>query len=102
MQDSAHIFTGSFHVFVCHDLCLVFKHLHLSGMRGEGARSDVPGLQGMEYSRRETEIIKNILWPVLAALRDIHRVGIVHRDVKPANLLVSICIHLCICRRCWE
>jgi len=39
--------------------------------------------------QRQTEVIKNILWPVLAALRDMHRVGIVHRDIKPANLLVA-------------
>ena len=43
----------------------------------------------MEDGKRQTLIIKNILWPVLAALRDMHRVGIVHRDIKPANLLVN-------------
>mmetsp|Transcript_27018 Transcript_27018/g.66635 ORF Transcript_27018/g.66635 Transcript_27018/m.66635 type:complete len:288 (+) Transcript_27018:42-905(+) len=43
----------------------------------------------MEYGKRETLVIKNVLWAVLAALRDLHRVGIVHRDVKPANLLVA-------------
>jgi serine/threonine protein kinase len=43
----------------------------------------------MEDGRRQTTIIKSILWPILAALRDMHRVGIVHRDIKPANLLVN-------------
>jgi hypothetical protein len=39
--------------------------------------------------KRQTLIIKNIVWPILAALRDMHRVGIVHRDIKPANLLIN-------------
>lgn len=43
----------------------------------------------LEESRRALRVVKNILWPVLAALRDMHRVGIVHRDIKPANLLVA-------------
>ena len=45
--------------------------------------------EDMEDSKRQTLIIKNILWPILAALRDMHRVGIVHRDIKPANLLIN-------------
>lgn len=45
--------------------------------------------EGMVKGKREVEVIKNIIWPVLAALKDLHRVGIVHRDVKPANLLVA-------------
>eukprot|EP00277_Geminigera_cryophila_P033450 CAMPEP_0173131598 /NCGR_PEP_ID=MMETSP1102-20130122/60728_1 /TAXON_ID=49646 /ORGANISM="Geminigera sp., Strain Caron Lab Isolate" /LENGTH=584 /DNA_ID=CAMNT_0014042929 /DNA_START=318 /DNA_END=2072 /DNA_ORIENTATION=- len=43
----------------------------------------------LEDGRRQALIIKNIIWPILAALRDLHRVGIVHRDIKPANLLVN-------------
>jgi len=43
----------------------------------------------MDDGKRQTLIIKNIVWPILAALRDMHRVGIVHRDIKPANLLVN-------------
>jgi len=42
-----------------------------------------------EDGKRQALIIKNIIWPILAALRDMHRVGIVHRDIKPANLLVN-------------
>lgn len=45
--------------------------------------------ENMEEGKRQTLIIKNIVWPILAALRDMHRVGIVHRDIKPANLLVN-------------
>lgn len=45
--------------------------------------------QGMSKGRRETEVIKNILYSLLAALKDLHRVGIIHRDVKPANLIVA-------------
>jgi hypothetical protein len=35
----------------------------------------------MEDGKRQTLIIKNIIWPILAALRDMHRVGIVHRSL---------------------
>jgi len=45
--------------------------------------------ENMEDGKRQMLIIKNIIWPILAALRDMHRVGIVHRDIKPANLLIN-------------
>jgi serine/threonine protein kinase len=53
-----------------------------------------PVLMGRDFPElgldtRSLRVIKNVLWPVLAALRDMHRVGIVHRDIKPANLLVA-------------
>ncbi|CAJ1948227.1 unnamed protein product [Sphenostylis stenocarpa] len=46
-------------------------------------------LQGVDSSRRNALIIKQIMRQIITSLRKIHDTGIVHRDVKPANLVVT-------------
>ncbi|KAK7287027.1 hypothetical protein RJT34_22441 [Clitoria ternatea] len=46
-------------------------------------------LQGVGSSKRNALIIKQIMRQIITSLRKIHNTGIVHRDVKPANLVVT-------------
>uniref|UniRef100_A0A1J3IG45 Serine/threonine-protein kinase STN8, chloroplastic n=1 Tax=Noccaea caerulescens TaxID=107243 RepID=A0A1J3IG45_NOCCA len=46
-------------------------------------------LQGVEAVKRRALIIKQIMRQIITSLRKIHDTGIVHRDVKPANLVVT-------------
>jgi len=46
-------------------------------------------LQGVDTSKRNALIIKQIMRQIITSLRKIHDTGIVHRDVKPANLVVT-------------
>ncbi|KAK4797625.1 hypothetical protein SAY86_029951 [Trapa natans] len=46
-------------------------------------------LQGLDSLRRNALIIKQIMRQLIASLKKIHDTGIVHRDVKPANLVVT-------------
>ncbi|XP_023545193.1 serine/threonine-protein kinase STN8, chloroplastic [Cucurbita pepo subsp. pepo] len=46
-------------------------------------------LQGMNSIERNALIIKQILRQIITSLKKIHDTGIVHRDVKPANLVVT-------------
>lgn len=46
-------------------------------------------LQGVESVKRSALIIKQIMRQIITSLRKIHDTGIVHRDVKPANLVVT-------------
>nr|BAC41802.1 unknown protein [Arabidopsis thaliana] len=46
-------------------------------------------LQGVESVKRRALIIKQIMRQIITSLRKIHGTGIVHRDVKPANLVVT-------------
>nr|KYP37078.1 hypothetical protein KK1_041759 [Cajanus cajan] len=46
-------------------------------------------LQGVDSSKRNALIIKQIMRQIITSLRKIHDTGIVHRDVKPANLVVT-------------
>ncbi|VVB12789.1 unnamed protein product [Arabis nemorensis] len=46
-------------------------------------------LQGVESVKRRALIIKQIMRQIITSLRKIHDTGIVHRDVKPANLVVT-------------
>ena len=45
-------------------------------------------LDDLDGPERQAEVIKSILAQTLAALRDMHATGIVHRDVKPENILM--------------
>ncbi|KAL5991345.1 hypothetical protein ACLOJK_012252 [Asimina triloba] len=46
-------------------------------------------LQGLESIERDALIIKQIMRQIITSLKKIHDTGIVHRDVKPANLVVT-------------
>ncbi|KAL2958218.1 hypothetical protein AAZX31_18G196700 [Glycine max] len=46
-------------------------------------------LQGVDSSKRNALIIKQIMRQIITSLKKIHDIGIVHRDVKPANLVVT-------------
>ncbi|CAL0324303.1 unnamed protein product [Lupinus luteus] len=46
-------------------------------------------LQGVDSSKRNALIIKQIMRQIITSLKKIHNTGIVHRDVKPANLVVT-------------
>ncbi|KDP21854.1 hypothetical protein JCGZ_00641 [Jatropha curcas] len=46
-------------------------------------------LQGLDSVKRNALIIKQILRQIITSLKKIHDTGIVHRDVKPANLVVT-------------
>ncbi|XP_050144295.1 serine/threonine-protein kinase STN8, chloroplastic-like isoform X2 [Malus sylvestris] len=46
-------------------------------------------LQDVDSVRRSALIIKQIMRQIITSLKKIHDTGIVHRDVKPANLVVT-------------
>ncbi|GJT12864.1 serine/threonine-protein kinase STN8, chloroplastic [Tanacetum coccineum] len=46
-------------------------------------------LQGLESIQRNALIIKQIMRQIISSLKKIHDTGIVHRDVKPGNLVVT-------------
>ncbi|KAK6118184.1 hypothetical protein DH2020_048085 [Rehmannia glutinosa] len=46
-------------------------------------------LQGLESIDRNALIIKQIMRQIITSLKKIHNTGIVHRDVKPSNLVVT-------------
>ncbi|KAL4311050.1 hypothetical protein GQ457_01G035870 [Hibiscus cannabinus] len=46
-------------------------------------------LQGVEPVKRNALIIKQIMRQIITSLKKIHDTGIVHRDVKPANIVVT-------------
>ncbi|GMY25718.1 serine/threonine-protein kinase STN8, chloroplastic isoform X2 [Fagus crenata] len=46
-------------------------------------------LQGVDSVERDALIIKQIMRQIVTSLKKIHDTGIVHRDVKPANLVVT-------------
>ncbi|KAK9734178.1 hypothetical protein RND81_04G120600 [Saponaria officinalis] len=46
-------------------------------------------LEGLNSLERNALIIKQILRQIITSLKKIHDTGIIHRDVKPANLVVT-------------
>ncbi|KAL7136034.1 hypothetical protein ABFS83_10G002600 [Erythranthe nasuta] len=46
-------------------------------------------LKGLESVERNALIIKQIMRQIITSLKKIHNTGIVHRDVKPSNLVVT-------------
>ncbi|CAK0787333.1 hypothetical protein CVIRNUC_010551 [Coccomyxa viridis] len=45
--------------------------------------------ENLDTEKRDAAIIKSILKKVLIALKRLHSLGIVHRDVKPENILIT-------------
>ncbi|MEW5298340.1 MAG: hypothetical protein WDW36_001477 [Sanguina aurantia] len=45
--------------------------------------------ESLEEDKRDALVIKAILKPILTGLRRLHELGIVHRDIKPDNLLIT-------------
>ncbi|XP_057971185.1 serine/threonine-protein kinase STN8, chloroplastic [Malania oleifera] len=46
-------------------------------------------IQGLDSIERNALVIKQIMRQIITSLKKIHGTGIVHRDVKPANLVVT-------------
>lgn len=46
-------------------------------------------LEGLDSIKRNALIVKQIMRQIITSLKKIHDTGIVHRDVKPSNLVVT-------------
>ena len=46
-------------------------------------------VEGPRSLERESRIIQTIMKQILSALQGLHKIGIVHRDVKPQNIIFS-------------
>jgi serine/threonine protein kinase len=64
----------------------------LGGKFPEGLEALVLGRvdESADREKREAEVIRRVLKQVLQGLVGLHSMGIVHRDVKPENLLVTV------------
>ena len=46
-------------------------------------------VEGPRSLERESRIIQTIMKQILSALQGLHKIGIVHRDIKPQNIIFS-------------
>ena len=57
---------------------------------GGDLASSIPYIKSHSHTyKTELPTIKNILWHILLGLEQIHNLGYVYRDLKPANIIFS-------------
>merc|ERR1711963_492007 len=48
------------------------------------------GSRKLDSEKRDALVVRNIMKQILQGLRRLHKIGIVHRDVKPENILITV------------
>ncbi len=67
----------------------------VKGIRGEVPYTVMQFVSGLTLNKRiesgkvSVEVVRHVMRDVLSALEEAHRLGVIHRDVKPDNIIVS-------------